>query len=103
MFNLDRHPAIKELLAIVRERSELQRHALVIQWKNKWIEEVQSRQLVLNKKKLSTEDHDMLCEHVVKQGLDQLIEDNLVSFDITDNYYSSRMLVLRNEKFKKNP
>lgn len=102
MFNLDKHPAIKELMEIVRERSELQRHARIIQWKNKWIEEVESRQLILGKKRLSTEDHDILCEHVVKQGLDKLIEDKLVSFDITDSYYASRMLVLRNEKFQKN-
>lgn len=102
MIKLEKHPAIKELLEIVRLRSELERHARVIQWKNKWIEEVENRQLVLNKKKLSSEDHDMICEHIVKQGIDQIIEEKLVAFDINDRYYASKMVVLRNEEFKKN-
>jgi hypothetical protein len=102
MREIDKHPAIRELFSIVRLRSELERHAQLIQWKNRWIEPIESRQLVLNKKKLSSEDHDMLCEHVVKQSIDRIIEEKLVNFDITDNYYASSMMVLRNEKFKAN-
>ena len=94
--------AIEELLSIVECDSKLERHARFFTWKNKWIVEVSKHQLVMDRSRMSSDDHDFACEYLAKLCVEELMDKNMVSIEVNKNSYTATLLAIKNGKFKKN-
>ena len=71
----------------------------------KWVKEntctVKASISVVNKKNISTEYHDILCQTLVNTVLHDIIEKNMCIFDITDKKYSTEITAIKvNPKIK---
>jgi len=86
------HPAIIELRKLMNDNK------VIDNWTKKWLIEVTHSQPVLDKKYITGEYHDVICQHITKESADKLIEKQGVGFDISDHTYTANMLCLKQGK-----
>lgn len=62
---------------------------------NKWLDEnfftVEREIKILHKKQLSMEEHDLLCENLVSQCVEELIEQEYAKLDVKSRSYSVKI------------
>ena len=98
------HPALENLLAISKIENHMEREKKVKSWFKDWIFHSQTKQTVLNKSTLNSEDIDFVWEKVTEACVSGLLDSNIVPNHVEDNNFYCNMYVLRssNETFKKN-
>lgn len=89
------HPAIVELQKIVDCEDRNERTKKLQEWMERSLVEVEKTQLVLNRSRLSMEEHDFACEYVAKGCVEELIEQKAVNFVLEKNCYSAKMLAFK--------
>jgi hypothetical protein len=62
---------------------------------NKWLDDnfftVEREIKILHKKQLSLEEHDLLCENLVSQCVEELIEQEYAKLDVKSRSYSVKI------------
>ena len=90
---------LRLIMEIADKEGRLERYQ---NWVSKNIVEVEESILVLNASQLSTEDHDMVCEELVNNCTDRLIENKVAKFDISNNKYLVRIVGIRDDMETRN-
>lgn len=85
--------AIKDLYELVPE----DKHLKLLQWEQKWLKLVEKEQIFIRQKNITAEMNDVICEKVVGQCVEQLIDDNLVKFRKEKDRYIVQMLVIEHK------
>jgi hypothetical protein len=62
------------------------------------IVEITNTQLTLNSKTMDLETHDLICETIAHQCVDDLIESNSAQFTVKERSYSVTFWSLRNRR-----
>lgn len=106
--SLFNHPAINDLIEIVSMEDDNaftfkhmkveKRKLALMKWIKENIVEVTNTQLTVNSKAMDLENHDLICETIVHQCVDELIESNSVQFTIKERSYSVTLWSLRNRR-----
>jgi hypothetical protein len=98
-----KHPAIKELYEIIKKEDwtsfcpEKNRAELLEKWEQKWLANVDSTQLIMDKKYLTSDYSDMIKEKMAQNLAEQLTEE-CVQFNITDRSIKAQMLGIRRKE-----
>lgn len=92
------HDAISELLLICQISDYTDRTERVEKWINDWFLEVDFEQKVLNKRYLSTIDHDDMCDYIVGRCVQDFIYGDAAKFDIKSTSFAVKLTALRNKK-----
>lgn len=67
-------------------------------WLNKYLGHIKQSQLVISSKELTIDNHEFICETIVHDCLDNIIESNLVRFTVEDHKYTAEMWALKSYK-----
>lgn len=86
---------IKELVNIIHDRSLEKRRQMLYDWLHRHIVTLESSQLIFNPKKLTTEQHDLICEKLVHDLLDEVLNKNIPKFKVDSNRYSTIFRVIK--------
>ena len=62
--------------------------------------ELEAIQHVVNKSVMSAEEHNFTCEHVARMLAEQLLEQELIEWEISNNKYIGRISVVKLERNK---
>jgi hypothetical protein len=98
-----KHPALKELYEIIKKEDwtsfcpEKTRAELLEKWEQKWITSVESEQLVMDKKYLTSEFSDMVKERLA-QNLAESLAEECVTFTITDRKVKAQLFGIRRKE-----
>ena len=98
-----RHPAIKELFEIIKTQDwtsfcpERDRQVLLEKWEQKWVSIVETEQLIMDKKYLTSEFSDIIKERMAQNLAEQLTEES-VTYTITDKKIKAQMLGIRRKE-----
>jgi hypothetical protein len=98
------HPALRELLDIIKEPDQSNREQLLESWKNSWLHLEEVTQYVINNSVLSTEEKDFVWYKVAQTCSENLIEKDITENTVTNTSYNCKLLALRspNGKLKEN-
>lgn len=92
--------ALKELESIIETMDHWERFSGFEKWKEKWLNKTEATQLVLNRSRMTSDEHDFTCEYVAKLCIDEMIENGSVDFNIESNCYTATIWSLKHEKPK---
>jgi len=90
--------AIDELKVLIEDDNVYNRRAFLQAWLRNHVKVVKPTQLIFNKRIITTEHHDYICDTLVHRCLDEVIEANCVEFEIGEKEYSAEMIFFKRKK-----
>lgn len=98
------HPALKELMELIKEPNLEERESFLKEWKDKWMIYTENTQHVVNKSILDSEDTDFVWYKVAEMCALDLIENDISINTTTNNSFSCGIYALRSPvgKLKEN-
>jgi len=94
---------ILELFKVIDQKDDNQfnhsqtRRKLLNQWLDKWLLEVESSQLIMNPKHMTSEFKDFILNKLASECNEELIEE-VIDFKMTDRRIEGKMFAIRKQK-----